>query len=281
MPAGGPHTQSVNGAGATTTLKDIMIGDVYLCAGQSNTAFPVRLSTGAWTEFPANPDLRFVNTQRASQRTRRPAHLNRPVAWTMATPKTVGEALAACYYMARTLQQKEKVPVGFIGATWGATTIEGWIGASSLSALPDYAGRLEALADKAANPAKAMADEARRHEQWWHAHDPQAKAQRAWRTPQFDDAAWPNLLPQALADFEGAAWYRTSVTPTEAQAANAVQPGPIDTYDSTWVNGVRVGGGSIAWVWRDYAVPAGVFKPGHNVIAIRVLTGSKGGGLTG
>ena len=66
-----------------------------------------------------------------------------------------------------------------------------------------------------------------------------------------------------------------TLSEAQAKSANGVQLGPIDRYDSTWVNGVRVGGGSIAWMWRDYAVPAGVFKPGHNVIAIRVLTGGK------
>jgi hypothetical protein len=288
MSAGGPYTLSVSGASGTTTLKDIMIGDVFLCGGQSNMEFPVRLSTGAWPEFPGNPELRFVNIQRSSE----PAvqqDLKQPVAWNVVTPKTVGEASAACYYMARTLQQKQKVPVGFIGATWGGTTIQGWIGAQSLKTLPASAERVEALAVMASNPRKAMADEARRHERWWDAHDPQAKAQRAWSLPGFDDATWPSLTPRgswkdagiaALADFDGAAWFRTSVTLNEAQAraANAIQLGPIDTYDSTWVNGVRVGGGTIAWMWRDYPVPAGVFKPGRNVIAVHVLGG---GGLTG
>ncbi|SFV16216.1 sialate O-acetylesterase [Pseudoduganella namucuonensis] len=291
MAAGGPHTLSVTGGGGVTTLKDIMIGDVYLCGGQSNMAFPARLSTGAWPDFPANPNLRFINIQLASE----PAvqdDLKRPVEWRVVTPTTAGEASAVCYYMARTLQQTQKVPVGFIGSTWGGTTIQGWIGASSLKTLPAYTKRLEALADMASNPAKAMADEARRHEQWWDAHDPRAHAQRAWRFPEFDDSGWPDLTPRgswkdagiaALADFDGAAWFRTSLTLNEAQAraANAIQLGPVDTYDSTWVNGVRVGGGSTAWVWRDYAVPAGVFKTGRNVIAIRVLGGGTGGGLTG
>jgi hypothetical protein len=291
MTAGGPHTLSVAGSSGGTTLKDIMIGDVYLCGGQSNMAFPARLSTGAWPDFPANPDLRFINIQLASEAAVQD-DLKRPVEWKVVSPKTAGEASAVCYYMARTLQQTQKVPVGFIASTWGGTTIQGWIGASSLKTLPAYAKGLEALADMASNPPKAMADEARRHEQWWDAHDPQAKAQRAWSLPGFDDAAWPSMTPAgswknagiaALADFDGAAWFRTSVTLDEAQAraANAVQLGPIDTYDSTWVNGVRVGGGSTAWVWREYAVPAGVFKPGRNVIAIRVLSGGTGGGLTG
>jgi len=288
MSAGGPYTLSASGAGGTATLKDIMIGDVYLCGGQSNMEFPLRLSTGAWPEFPANPDLRFVNIQRISELAVQ-QDLKRPAAWNVVTPKTVGEASAVCYYMARTLQQKQKVAVGFIGSNWGGTTIQGWIGAESLKTLPAYAERVEALAVMASNPSKGMADEARRHERWWEAHDPQAKAQRAWSLPGFDDAAWPSLSPRgswkdagvaALAGFDGAAWFRTSVTLSEAQAraANALQLGPIDTYDSTWVNGVRVGGGSIAWISRDYAVPAGVFKPGRNVIAVHVLGG---GGLTG
>jgi len=53
------------------------------------------------------------------------------------------------------------------------------------------------------------------------------------------------------------------------------------TYDSAWVNGMRVGGGRTTWVWRNYAVPADVFKPGRNVIAIGVLSGGTAGGLTG
>lgn len=291
MAAGGPHTLSVTGDSGATTLKDIMIGDVYLCSGQSNMAFPARLSTGALADFPANPDLRFINVQLTSEAAVQD-ELKRPVEWKVVSPKTAGEASAVCYYMARTLQQTQKVPVGFIGSSWGGTTIQGWIGASSLKDLPAYAKRIEALANMAASPPKAMADEARRHEQWWNAHDPQAKAQRAWHLPGYDDTAWPSMTPKgswkdagiaAFDGFDGAAWFRTTVMLNEAQAqaANAIQLGPVDTYDSTWVNGVYVGGGSIAWVWRDYAVPAGVFKAGRNVIAIRVLSGGMGGGLTG
>lgn len=291
IPAGGPHTLTVSGGGAGTTLQDIMIGDVYLCGGQSNMAFPARLSTGAWPDFPDNPDLRFVNIQTVSEVAVQD-DLKRPLEWQVVSPKTAGEASAVCYYMARALQQRQKVPVGFINSSWGGTTIQGWISASSLKTLPAYAKRLDALADMASNPAKAMADEARRHQQWWEAHDPQAKAQRAWSAPDFDDSAWPGLAPKgswknagipALADFDGSAWFRTTVTLDEAQAraANTLQLGPIDTYDSTWVNGVRVGGASTDWLWRNYPVPPGVFKPGRNVIAVHVLSGGKGGGLTG
>jgi sialate O-acetylesterase len=254
-------------------------------------AFPVRLSTGAWSEYPANSNLRFVNIQNTSE-AKLQDDLKRPVEWKVVSPKTTGEASAVCYYMARTIEQKHKVAIGLIGSNWGGTTIQGWISPSSLKTLPDYSKGVEAVANMGTNPAKALADEARRNEQWWDAHDPQAKAQRAWSTPGFDDTAWPSLIPKGswkdagiadFAGFDGVAWFRTTVTLSEkqAQAANAIQLGPIDTYDSTWVNGVRVGGYSTGWMWRHYSVPAGVFKPGRNVIAVRVLSGGGGGGLTG
>jgi hypothetical protein len=291
MEAGGPYTLAVSTNGGGAVLKDVMVGDVYLCGGQSNMEFPARLSTGAWSDLPANPMLRFVNIQKTSEAAVQ-GELKRPVEWKVVSPKTVGEASAVCYYMARTLQQKQKIAVGFIGSTWGGTTIQGWISPPSLKSLPAYVKGVEAVMDLGSNPAKAMADEAQRIEQWWDAHDPQAKAQRAWSAPGFDDAAWPSMIPRGswkeagiagFADFDGVAWFRTTVTLSDkqAQTANAIQLGPIDTYDNTWVNGVRVGGYSTGWMWRHYSVPAGVFKPGRNVIAVRVLSGGGGGGLTG
>ena len=291
MDAGGPYTLSVKAGNSETTLKDIKIGDVYLCGGQSNMAFPARLSTGAWDEFSANPDLRFTNIQNASAFTRQD-DLKRQVEWKVISPKTAGEASAVCYYMARALQQANKVPVGFIGSNWGGTWIQAWIGASSLKTLPAYAPGIESLAKLSSNPAKAIADETQRHEQWWDEHFPRTKPQRAWSTSGFDDTAWPSLTPKGswkdagiaeFADFDGEAWFRTTVmlNDKQAQVANELQLGLIDTFDSTWVNGVLVGGGSTAWTWRNYSVPAGVFRPGKNVIVVRVYSGGKGGGLVG
>lgn len=291
MPAGGPYTLSARTSEGTTALKDIMVGDVFLCGGQSNMAYPARLATGAWDPFRTENNIRFVNIPNVSAAAPQDS-LKQPAKWNVAGPDTTGEASAVCYHMARSLQQDQKVPMGLVSSNWGGTTIQGWISPASLATVPPYDKGLAALALMATDPRQAMADEARRHQAWWEAHDPAAKAQNAFIAPGFDDSAWP-ALPRAgawkqagiaeLAGFDGAFWLRTSVTLTESQAsnANALQLGPVDTYDSTWINGVRVGGGSTAWMWRDYTVPAGVFKAGRNVIVLRVLGGAAGGGLTG
>lgn len=291
--AGGPYALTVTSDGQTVSRGDLLVGDVYLCSGQSNMEFAVNASTNAMgaTYGAANDRMRYLNIPKHSAATPQD-ELKGPVAWTPLTPATVGDASAVCYYMARALQARYQIPVGLVNASWGGTTIQGWIGAESLRTLGDYAAGVAAVAQYGADPAEGMRAEDARSEAWWRAHDPAAAAQRAWIAPDFDDAAWPSVTPSGswkdsgvagFQDFDGAAWYRTAVTLTEAQAraANALRLGPIDTYDSTWVNGVRVGGTSTSWIWRDYAVPAGVFRPGRNVIAVRVLSGGQGGGPSG
>jgi sialate O-acetylesterase len=291
--AGGPYTLTVSSSGQTVSRTDILVGDVYLCSGQSNMEFAVRTSTNAWgaTMSAANDRIRFLNVEKNS--TALPQdELKGQVEWKIAGPESIGDASAVCYYMARSLQSQYKIPVGFVNASWGGTTIQGWIGAESLRTLGDYTAPVDAVRQLGTDPAAGMRAEEVRNEAWWTAHDPAAGAQRAWAAPDFDDSAWQTVTPTGswkdsgvagFKDFDGVAWYRTTVTLTEAQAkaANALHLGPVDTYDTTWVNGVRVGGASTGWMWRDYPVPAGVFRAGRNVIAMRVLSGWQGGGLSG
>jgi sialate O-acetylesterase len=293
QPAGGPYTLTVTSEGQTVSRADILVGDVYLCSGQSNMEFAVRASTNAMgaTYGARNDSIRYLNVQKNSAATPQD-ELKGPVEWTLLTPETVGDASAVCYYMARSLQASYKIPVGFINASWGGTTIQSWIGAESLRTLGDYKTGVDAVAQYGADPAAAMRAEDVRNEAWWRAHDAAADAQRAWIAPDFDDSAWQSVTPTGswkdsglagFKDFDGVTWYRTTVTLTEAQAkaANLVRLGPVDTYDTTWVNGVRVGAAGLPWTWREYSVPKGVFRPGRNVIAMRVLSGGQGGGLSG
>jgi hypothetical protein len=291
--AGGPYTLTVTSDGQTVSRTDILLGDVYLCSGQSNMEFLVRASTNAMgaTYGARNDRMRYLNIQKNSAMAPQ-EELKGPVEWTRLTPETVGDASAVCYYMARSLQASYKIPVGFINASWGGTTIQSWIGAESLRTFGDYKTGIDAVAQYGADPASAMRAQDARDEAWWRAHDPATTAQRAWIAPDFDDSAWQTVTPTGswkdsglagFKDFDGVAWYRTTVMLTEAQAkaANTVRLGPVDACDTTWINGVRVGGASLPWTWRNYSVPDGVFKPGRNVIAMRVLSGGQGGGLSG
>ncbi|MEP9402932.1 sialate O-acetylesterase [Sphingomonas silueang] len=290
-PAGGPYTLSVTGRDGYQTLGDIMVGDVFLCGGQSNMEFKVSASTNAWGNVRSSddPDLRFVVIDDANRPTVA-KDLDARAKWARVSPETVGDASAVCYYMARELRKSEKVPIGFISSEWGGTRIESWISAPSLTTLPHYRDGVAAVAQYARDPVAAVRADGERREAWWRANDPAAAAQVAWRTENFDDRAWPTIRDTGwrtagiadLAEFQGAMWLRTTIdlTAEQAAAATALRLGPIDEFDESYVNGSYVGGGSVGWAWRRYPLTPGRLHAGRNVVAIRVLGGANGGGFT-
>lgn len=293
MGAGGPHVLSASANGATTTLNDILVGDVFLCGGQSNMEQTVAQATNAPMDiaFSANPHIRFANIARHSSAVRLDDFKSAPQ-WQVAGPKTTGQASATCYYMARALQRQYQIPVGFVNASWGGSMIQSWISGPSLRTLAEYRSGLDVVDAYGVDPAAGARAEDKRQQAWWEKVDPHARAQRAWTTAGFDDSKWPAMEPgkrwsesgiEAMASHRGFAWFRTTVELSAQQAAAATHLalGQIASADTTWVNGVWVGASNTWWMGRDYAMPKGVLKAGRNVIAVRVLDDGNGGGLLG
>ncbi|MRV72628.1 glycoside hydrolase family 2 [Duganella sp. FT92W] len=293
MAAGGPHVLSVSANGATTALNDIMLGDVFLCGGQSNMELAMAYATNAPIDIPfgGSPNLRFVNIARETSAARRDEFSTAPQ-WQVTGPQTTGQASAVCFHMARALQRQYNVPVGFVNASWGGSSIQSWISGPSLRKLAAYGQGLDVLDTYARDAAAGGRAEEARQEAWWDKLDPKAAAQRAWSKAEFNDAGWPSLEPggrwgesgiDALKNHRGVVWFRTTVelTAQQAQAASHLLLGQVATSDTAWVNGVRVGAGNAWWAGREYAVPKGVLKPGKNVIALRVLDDDNSGGLLG
>lgn len=282
MPAGGPYTLSVGGtAGAPAQqLSDVLVGDVFLCGGQSNMEFQVSHATGLEVIPSANDaQLRFTTIPDVSVPAPA-ADLPARAQWKAVSPETVSDASAVCYFMARSLRTTEQVPMGFIASEWGGTRIESWISAPSLGKLPGFTDRLSTVATFGSDPAAAVAREGARREAIWDGVDPAAKKERAFRAATFDDSGWATLpaddgqLPAAdRAGLEGVVWLRTTIdlTPEQAAAARRIQLGPIGKFDETYINGRYVGGGSVDWVWRNYEFPSGTLKAGRNVVAVRVV----------
>src|SRR6185503_17991886 len=119
--AGGPYTLEVRGSsGATQTLSDVLIGDVFLCSGQSNMEMPVGQSRGGELAAvrSANDRLRLISIPHLGKP--EPASgFDDPVGWLPADPKSVRAFSAACYLMGREIQATQNVPIGLIHASWG------------------------------------------------------------------------------------------------------------------------------------------------------------------
>jgi len=291
MPAGGPYTLTVSLDGhVVQTISDILVGDIWLCSGQSNMEYDVAHSLNAQGEIGTanDPQMRILSVGHDAAPVPQ-GSFKTPVAWAAVTPQTIGDFSAACYFMARDLRQSEKVPFGLIDASWGGTPIDAWRTLDALAA--DLASRNQAalLETYRTDPAKANRLWGETWTAWWRgwSHDApgtepwQAKAPGEWKpVPAFVN--WEGWDLPALADYNGYVWFRTEVTLTAAQAAKpaTLAFGPVDDTDIAFVNGAAVGT-TTSWNQpRAYPLAAGTLHAGRNRIAIAALDTGGGGGLT-
>ncbi|HEY2901683.1 MAG TPA: sialate O-acetylesterase [Polyangia bacterium] len=148
MAAGGPFTLTVVGVKQTVTINDVMIGEVWLCAGQSNMEFQLSRVADATQEIADSeyPDLRLTTISTAASLSEEVTA--RLVPWQVSAPASAPNFSAVCFLMGRTIQKQLKVPVGLIAATWGGTTAEAWTSASALAAIEDFRDALALVESK-------------------------------------------------------------------------------------------------------------------------------------
>ncbi len=287
--AGGPFTLAARATGgASQSAADVLVGDVYLCSGQSNMEFPARSATnGAGAD---NERVRLLMIPRVSALTPEPTFAT-PPQWRLAQGEALGDFSAVCYFFAREIQSTANAPIGLIQSAWGGTRIESWMSPSGLHSAGGFEDGLTALAEAVADPAGARARYRATLAAWSAQHDPGARA--GWGAFAFDDSSWSPVTLSGgswegsdaapLAEFDGAVWFRTEFTLTPQQAAQAAELtlGPIDDIDVTYLNGAVVGGESNWQTPRAYAVPAGALRAGRNTLAVGILDTGGGGGLWG
>lgn len=289
-PAGGPAlTLTVQAGGQSQVVSDLLMGDVWLCSGQSNMEYPLRRALAGDGEVASatDPDIRLLQTGKISKPTPQ-ADLPAGVVWKVSTPQTSAEFSAACFFMGRELRKTTHVPIGLIDATWGGSVIQDWISREGLAALKTYDEGLAILDDYARDPALGPPRWAAMLDRWAAAKLPNAKD---WGRPDLDDRTWKSLPMEAfwedatpdLAGFDGTVWLRTELTLTKAQAAQGatLTLGPVDDMDTTFVNGRELGSTEGWDTPRDYRLAPGALKAGRNVIALRVIDTGGGGGAWG
>ena len=287
-----PLTLTVKAGSETQTVSDLLVGDVWLCSGQSNMEYPLRraLQGEAEAQNAADPQIRLLQTGRTSlphPTDTLPAY----AVWKTSSYDSANNFSAACWFMGREIKKTTNAPVGLIDATWGGSVIQDWISGAGLKALGNYNEGLSVLADYAQDPAKGMARWGAMLDRWAVKVEPHAAN---WAKPGFDDRAWKTMPAQqfwetnpGLETFDGTIWLRATITLTKAQAAAQAKGGatlvlgPVDDIDTTFVNGRAVGSQEGWDAKRAYAVPAGVLKAGANVVAVRAIDAGGGGGAWG
>lgn len=286
--AGGPYSLTVRAGSEERVVDDILIGEVWLCSGQSNMEWSVRSANDAAAEIAAadHSSIRFFDVPHTTSRSPQESCGG---TWRVCSPKTIPGFSAVGYFFGRELQTELGVPIGLIGSNWGGTVAEAWTSEETLRAgFPEFGNKLDRIARERANPQTA-GDLAERQDQWWKKLEATDSGVRGrWMEAGHDAAEWGEATVPGtwsaikLGKFDGCLWYRrTAEVPEDWLGKDLwLELGPIDDMDLTWFNGALVGETRSAGrhnTPRRYRVPADAVIAGANVIAVcAVDTGGVG-----
>ncbi|MCD8283092.1 MAG: sialate O-acetylesterase, partial [Prevotella sp.] len=279
--AGGPYEIDVAGR----VIGDVLIGDVWLCAGQSNMELPVSRVTDMFADEIAayeNDRIRQVIVPKtfnfhAPQSDMPPAH------WTPLTQENVMSFSALAYFFAKEMYARTGVPVGIINASWGGTPITSWMSEEALAGYPRYINEKRLYEDDGyLERIKQL--EGENFARWdgvLHSSDPGLNASPAWFDPSYDDSDWqrtdmfsPAWGADDIGPIGGSHWLRKDVTLSAdwADVPAVLRLGCIVDADSVYVNGVFVGSTGYMYPPRIYNIPAGVLREGTNNITVRIVS---------
>lgn len=283
---GGPYALEVKGKKNSISLKNILVGEVWLCSGQSNMEWNVFNSMNAKEELAnANyPEIRSFNVVKDMSFDPK-LELNGK--WDVCSPETVGSFSAVGYFFARKLYQDLNIPIGIINSSWGGTDIETWTSPDSFSALPSkFMARYDKLEKEDMGEFIKKNEETKVAFLSALANDPGLEEE--WYKPSFNTSSWatmpiPKLWDGELAEVDGIVWFKYSFNlPNGSEGKPArLELGAIDDEDITWINGIKVGETDGYSEKRIYTIPQNVLKDGANTIVVKVTDGSAAGGIWG
>jgi sialate O-acetylesterase len=290
LPAGGPLTLTAQAGSRSQQASDVLVGDVWLCSGQSNMEWPVRNTHDAGNEagLSANPRIRHVTIPRGISAAPR-ENFDAPLEWKLAAPGNTEHFSSVCYYFVRELQKTVDVPQGIVHASWGGSRIEPWMSDGALRQQPGYLPALDLLGEYRVNKPVAFWHWGETWQKWW-----SSQAATAGRKPWTPGGAgewrpapagldyWETWGQPELSRYDGMVWFRARVKLTSSQAKQKAQLslGLADDVDVTWVNGRAVGHTS-GLEPRRYELPAKLLKPGDNLVVVNVRDYWGNGGLYG
>ena len=299
--AGGPYELTVSCGNENIVFKNVLIGEVWLCSGQSNMEMPLEgwppndtIHGGADEIRKADhPNIRLFSVEHKISSS---VEKEFNGTWTVCTPANIASFSAAAFFFGKKLMTELNVPVGLIQSTWSGTPAEAWTGAAALSKLPEYK-------DVAANLRNCLREQESLNK-WldqFRKIDLDVMAdQNVWRDidlgdqdlskTDFSDSDWPEVrMPDTwenigLQNYDGVIWYRKQIEIPESWRGKelVLNLGPIDDMDATYINGTKIGGFEKTGFWfeqRNYKVPAEAVTGKSLTIAVRVIDYYLGGGM--
>ncbi len=292
--AGGPYTITISDGAAKTVLDNVMIGEVWICSGQSNMEMPVEGwgHVKDWQREKADadnyPNIRLLLASHVASSQLKDNLAVENGGWQECGAETVADFSACAYFFGRELHSSLGVPVGLIDTSWGGTIVEAWMSADAFDGVPGMEDNLRLGAQMPETEEDRHAFYVDRYNQWLKDLDRSdpgfADGRPVYAAADYDDSGWTACQMPYLGDMPGTInhmwWVRTTVDiPQEWEGRELLLSlGTIDDNDVTFFNGVPVGNTVTCVIDRNYTIPSELVKAGKASVAIRV---HDTGGLSG
>lgn len=292
---GGPYAMTISD-GEPLVLMNILIGEVWLCSGQSNMEMPLA-GWGKVNNYEQEiadakyPDIRLLQVDHVTSNVPLGDARVANSEWKPCIPQYVAEFSSVAYFFAREIYNKTKVPIGLIHTSWGGTIAEAWTSAATLKTIPDF---VEAV-NKIENEGKDKTGQS--YEQQlagWQKLVLEKDAgmtggKPAWIASSLDVSSWKTMsLPTeweqaGMPGFDGVVWFRKNITIPQAWEGKelTINLGTIDDNDITFLDGEKIGETEGYNKPRSYTIPANKVKAGTFALVVRVFDGAGGGGIYG
>lgn len=296
--AGGPFEMKIQGNNLVK-IKNIKIGEVWICSGQSNMELPVDRVAVAYpglVEHASNPDIRHFGVV-TTYRFKDEANDFESGEWLETNPENILNFSAVGYFFAQALYEKYQVPIGLIRIAVGGSPAEAWLTEETLKKYPEDYQTLQKYKDN------DIVDSIKRHdvevvEAWNRSlddHDAGLVADISWKEDGVDFSHWekidiPGLWTENLFKSDesnqsgwinGVIWFKKEVEVSADQLGESAMLvlGALVDRDEVYINGVKVGTTGYRYPPRRYPIEAGVLRPGKNIITVRLVSNADPGGF--
>lgn len=288
MKAGGPFSMNISGKNKIE-LKDILIGDVWFCSGQSNMVHQLNIHDVTYANEIANANYPLIRqfwipalTNLEGPKDDLPTGF-----WKSAVGEDVRPFSAVAYFFAKKLYEKYHVPIGIINASVGGTPIEAWTSEEGLKEFPVLQATIQKNKDTAyVNDVnrKAFSINSNKTRQ---INDKGLTESPKWFETNYIPKGWHSInIPgywedQGVKDLNGIVWYRREIDIPASMTGKPTKVflGRIVDADVLYINGKQVGNTTYMYPQRRYKVPADLLKPGKNIFVVKVTNNFGKGGF--